>query len=261
MSKKKGAFYEETWFCFIVYLIFFPLGLFLAFRSRKVSKDVKNLMKFGVVILVFLYSYFIASFFRFENNKSSKTVFSESSENLDIVNKEEFAKQGNITVKDIEKLLSKYNAKVSYDEKEEVKEENNEEKVDDMKDEGVSSTGNMVKVKGDPYEYNVSYSTVTEGDIGKVNLLVTVKYPPEYVLDFGNSQFIKDILSIMEEDNYDIDSFNSWAKKSEENYSQKSVINSSVYSRKVSDIEETLNFNTGKEGVMQINLVKKVKVQ
>ncbi len=268
MLKKKGEFYEEAWFCFIVYLIFFPLGLFLALKSRKISKDMKNLMKLGVAIIVILYAYFIASFFRLENNKLTKTTLSENTEKLGIVNKEEFTKQGNITVKDIEKLLSKYNAKLPYNENEYDKseekkneEEASEEKVDESKDNGVFSTGNMVKVKKDPYEYNVSYSTETDGELGKINLLVTVKYPPECVLDFGKSQFIKDVLSIMEGENYDIDSFKTWAEKSEENYRGKKVINSSVYSRKISDLDETLNFNTGKDGVMQINLVKKVKLQ
>lgn len=263
MSKKVYEFYEETWFCFIVYLIFFPLGLFLAFRSRKVSNDTKNLMKFGVVILLLLYAYFIASFFRFENNNAAKTVLSDNTENLDIVNKEEFMKQGNSTVKDIEKLLSKYKAKTSYNETEEVKSEEQESEKNNgnNKDKGVSSAGNMVKVKGDPYEYNVSYSTSTEGNIGEIDVLVTVKYPEECVLDFGKSQFVKDILSVMEGDNYDIDSFKSWTEKSQENYSGKNVINSSVYSRNVSNVEETLNFNAGKEGIMQINFKKKVEVQ
>jgi len=271
MSKQKCNFYEETWFCVLTYFIFFPVGLFLAFRSKKISKDVKNLMKFGVIILILIYAYFAAGIYRFKSNAEKKNVSSETSENLDVVNKEEFIKQGNGTIKDIQGLLSKYQSKVSSEQMDEVKaksedkqdeenKENSEEKSTD-EDTGVLSTGNMVKIKGDPYEYNVSYNTSTEEDIGKVNLLITVKYPREYVLDFSKSQFMHDILAVMESNNYDFDSFKNWAEKSEKNYSGKNVINSTVYSREVCDVSETLNFNTGEDGIMQVGFTKKVEVQ
>lgn len=259
MSRKKSKFYEETWFCVVIYFIFFPLGLYLASRSKKVSKDVKNLMKFGVVLLLLMYAYFIGSYFRIESNFNKSKASEENSAALETVNKEEFIKQGDITVKDIEKLLKKYKAEaVSGGESkgaEEAQSSGGEEKRQ------VSSAGYKVKIKGDPYEYNISYNTSAEGEKGKINLLITVKYPVECVLDFSNSQFIKDVISVMEGENYDFDSFNSWTQKSEENYSRKEVISSSVYSRNIADLEENLNFNTGEDGVMQINLIKKVMVE